>query len=236
MRSRLLCLAVLAGLGGGCSGLRVRPEPPAEPSPPAPRTEASPQAPSPGVVAKPAPPVPPSDIPGERLASRAAALVGVRSLAKVTRRVPDDCTGLVRLVYQGEGIELMGAPGGKRGENGVTAIHRRARLAGALHRRTPRPGDLVFFRETYDRNRDGRRNDGLTHVGIVESVAPDETVTFIHRGAAGVERSRLNLRAPRSRTGPQGQILNDYLRRRTARTRAYLTGELFTDFGSPERL
>lgn len=218
MMGRLLCLAVVAGSATGCAGPRVRPgEARTEP-----RLEVVPRA---------------RQVPlGEKLVKRAAALVGVRSLSKVSRAVPDDCTGLVRLVYQGEGIDLMNAPGGKPGENGVTAIYRRARAAGALHRRAPRPGDLVFFRETYDRNRDGRRNDGLTHVGVVESVAKDGTVTFIHRGSAGVERSRLNLRTPRRRVDSHGRILNDYLRRRTGRTRAYLTGELFSGYGSPERL
>jgi cell wall-associated NlpC family hydrolase len=168
---------------------------------------------------------------GRRVALRAAGLVG-SSLAPY--RVPDDCSGLVRLAYQSVGVELLSS-GMRPGENAASAMYRRARRTGALHRRTPQPGDIVFFRETYDRNRDGRRNDGLTHVGVIESVARDGTVVFVHRGGAGVVRARMNLRRP-VRQEPGGQILNDYIRRAEDGERARLTSELFAGYASANRL
>lgn len=126
--------------------------------------------------------------------------------------------------------------GSRPRENGVTTIHRSARAKGALHRQRPRPGDLVFFRETYDRNGDGRRNDGLTHIGIVESVDRHGTVTFLHRGSHGVARARLNLLHPTQRSWKRAGVVNDYIRRKSARSRAYLTGELFSAFASPDKL
>ena len=119
------------------------------------------------------------------------------------------------------------------GENAVTAIHRRAGARGALHPGAPQPGDLVFFRETYDRNRDGRRNDGLTHVGIVERIDEEGTVTFIHRGSKGIARSRFNPAFPRTRRkGETGAVLNDILRSASRGQREWLAGELFVDFAS----
>jgi cell wall-associated NlpC family hydrolase len=169
---------------------------------------------------------------GRRVARRAAALVGVplRSQPKV----PDDCSGLVRLAYQSVGIELL-SHGTLPGENAVSAMYRRAQRAGALHRRTPRPGDLIFFRETYDRNRDGERNDGLTHVAVIEAVEKDGTVVFVHRGGSGVKRSRMNLRLP-AKHRVEGRILNDYLRRAEGEQRARLTSELFSGYASVSRL
>jgi hypothetical protein len=173
---------------------------------------------------------------GERIAARASTLVGVKDLRTVSREVPDDCTGLVRLAYDSAGIDLM-AGRGRKGENGVTHIYRAARRKGALHRASPRPGDLVFFRETYDRDDDGRRDDGLTHVGVVERVEPGGLVTFIHRGGKGIARSRMHLRSPTTHREPKGRtVLNDYLRRASRKHRAYLTGELFAGFASPEPL
>lgn len=170
---------------------------------------------------------------GRRVARRAATLVGVPLSAQP--RVPDDCSGLVRLAYHAVGIELL-SHGTRPGENAVSAIYRRAKRSGALHRRAPRPGDLVFFRETYDRNRDGERNDGLTHVAVVESVERDGTVVFVHRGGSGVSRSRMNLRLPTKHRGEGGRILNDYLRRAEGETRARLTSELFSGYASASRL
>jgi cell wall-associated NlpC family hydrolase len=170
---------------------------------------------------------------GRRVARRAATLVGVPLSSH--HRVPDDCSGLVRLAYQAVGIELL-SHGTQPGENAVGAMYRRARRAGALHWRTPRPGDLVFFRETYDRNRDGERNDGLTHVAVVESVERDGTVVFVHRGGSGVKRSRMNLRLPMKHRGEGERILNDYLRRAEGEERARLTSELFSGYASASRL
>ena len=170
---------------------------------------------------------------GRYIAGLATSLVGLPSISRLTQQAPDDCTGLVRILYWKVGVELMDG-GAYPGENGVTAIYRRARTAGALHLRAPQPGDLAFFRETYDRNRDGLRNDGLTHVGLVESVK-DGNVTFLHRVSRGVVRSQLNLRRPRVQR-QNGTLLNDYLRRVEGGRRAYLTGELFAAYASADRL
>jgi hypothetical protein len=170
---------------------------------------------------------------GRSIVKRSIELVGARKLGG---GVPNDCSGFVRLAYLAAGIDLV-AHGFLAGENAVSAIFRRALEVGAVHQRAPRPGDLVFFRETYDRNRDGRRNDGMTHIGVVESVATDGTVTFIHRGARGVARGRLNLADPTTRQrGQGGPVLNDYIRAASKGTRAYLAGELFAAFASPEGL
>ncbi|OJT26743.1 hypothetical protein BO221_01575 [Archangium sp. Cb G35] len=170
------------------------------------------------------------------IVERAVQLVGVKQLGRVDRSVPDDCSGLVRLAYMKGGIDLVNH-GFLNGENAVSAIYRRAKDRGALHQRRPRPGDLVFFQETYDRNRDGKRNDGMTHIAVVETVELDGTVTFIHRGSKGIARSRMNLLFPRThRAGQSGLVLNDFLRAAAKGQRAWLTGELFVGFASPSTL
>jgi hypothetical protein len=166
--------------------------------------------------------------PANRLVSRARTLVGLSTLRVAAPHLPDDCTGLVRAVYEDSGIELMGA--GVRGDNGVTAMWRYAFERSALHNEPPQPGDLVFFRETYDRNRDGKHNDGLTHVGVVEAVDGSGTVSFVHRVNGGVKRSKLNMSAPSDRKR------NDYLRPAKKDSPAQLTGELFVTFASAWRL
>lgn len=167
-----------------------------------------------------------ADLPddGERIAGHADALVGIGSLKTVTQ-LPDDCTGLVRYAYSLAGHELM-PDEGTRGHNGVTAIWFAAREKKALHQRAPDAGDLVFFRETYDRDRDGRRDDGLTHVGVVESVEADGTVVFVHRSGRGVTKGRVNPRRPKDRA------VNDWLRVRSRAGPAALTGELFAGYAS----
>ncbi|WP_257453483.1 C40 family peptidase [Archangium lipolyticum] len=165
-----------------------------------------------------------------RAAARASLWVGLSSLRRVSRSVNDDCSGLANLAYKKNGLSLM-PERTLPGEGGVAAIYRKARNLGAL-RDQPRPGDLVFFRETYDRNRDGRRNDGLTHIGVVERVDRDGTVTFVHRAGGGVKRSKLHLSKPSLRRDARGRVLNDYLRRPEKTTRPRLAGELLAGFAS----
>ena len=169
------------------------------------------------------------------LLERLSRWVGTSSLRKVSRRVPDDCSGLIRLAYLEVGLRMAPSEG-RRGENLTTGFWRRANRLGQVRPGDPKPGDLVFFNETYDRNRDGRRNDGLTHVGIVEEVLPNGTVVFIHRGVDGVKRSRLNLHDGTRHKDERGEVLNDWLRRQEGKHRAYLAGELLAGFAPPEAL
>ncbi|OJT19637.1 hypothetical protein BO221_35330 [Archangium sp. Cb G35] len=168
-----------------------------------------------------------------RAASRASLWVGLSSLRRVSHSVNDDCSGLANLAYRKRGLSLM-PERTLPGENGVAAIYRKARSLGSLHK-TPRPGDLVFFRETYDRNRDGRRNDGLTHIGVVERVDRDGTVTFVHRAGGGVKRAKLHLRQPALRRDAKGRVLNDYLRRPEKATYPRLAGELLAGFATVDQ-
>ncbi|HET9752546.1 MAG TPA: NlpC/P60 family protein [Myxococcales bacterium] len=153
---------------------------------------------------------------GTRLADRAHHAAGLSSVRQLSRSANDDCSGFVRAIYGREGVDLAALPA-RPGENGVTHIHRLAAARRAL-RRHPRPGDLVFFRNTYRR--------GLSHVGIVDSVRGSE-VTFVHRAGRGIVRSRLDLAAPHARAR------NDVLRRGP---RPALTGELLAGFAEPDSL
>jgi len=109
-----------------------------------------------------------------------------------------------------------------------------ARERGLLHtHKVPDVGDLVFFDDTHDRNGDGRADDPLTHVGIVERVDADGTVTFIHRVRRGVLRYRMNLFRPDERRDRKtGKVLNHHLRLGASADGRRLTGQLFHAFAT----
>jgi hypothetical protein len=171
--------------------------------------------------------------PGARASALATAqrLVGQARVVVNGQRYGDDCTALVRAAYAQAGIDLLQAADPL--DNGVTAIHRFAQRHGRLYTGgRPVAGDLVFFFETYDRNRDGRDNDGLTHVGLVEAVEEDGTVMVIHRVARGVVRYRMNLSHPASATTAAGRRVNDWLRAGGPGARPRLTAELFAGYAT----
>lgn len=171
--------------------------------------------------------------PGARDTTVALArkLVGAQHVRLNNKTYGDDCTGLVRGLYESVGVNLM--TDGEAGDNGVTAIWRFTSHYGRLYTGgRPVAGDLVFFRETYDRNRDGVLNDGLTHIGFVEGVDNDETVTVIHRVARGIVRYRMNLRLPNESRLANGTVVNDWLRDSHSGGAPQLTSQLFVGYGT----
>ena len=166
----------------------------------------------------------------------AAKLVGAKTIESNGHHIAYDCAGVARAIYLKHGIDLYQGEPGDPNANGVRIIHAHIRKQGTFHQGpVVHPGDLVFFNNTWDYNRDGKVNDPLTHVGIVERQEPDGTVIFISRVAGAVERYHMNLALPHVHETTDGRILNDYLRRKDLIDPAntgYLTGELFAQFAT----
>lgn len=166
----------------------------------------------------------------------ASKLVGATAVQVNGKWIAYDCAGVTRAIFLAHGIDLYdsGAPDSKA--NGVRLIHQHIRRHGKIHEGpVVRPGDLIFFDNTWDYNGDGLVNDPLTHVGIVERQEEDGTVIFISRVAGAIQRYRMNLALPHVHRTAEGRVLNDYIRRKDlddSINTAYLTGQLFAAFGS----
>lgn len=163
--------------------------------------------------------------------STAQSLLGKSRVVVGGKRYGDDCTSFVQALYEPLGVNLLGSA--EAGDNGVTAMWRFAGRHGRIFEGgRPLPGDLVFFKETYDLNRDGQSNDGLTHIGLVEDVEADGTVLVIHRVARGVVRYRMNLNKPTQLRTSDGKRLNDWLRTEAPGSKPRLAAELFAGFAT----
>lgn len=144
----------------------------------------------------------PTSASAERLASAAEAMLGGR----VPTGFRDDCSGFVAAAADRAGLALSGS---------TADLYAAALLDHRSHQRpVPAVGDLVFFDRTFDRDGDGRLDDPLTHIGVVIGVEPDGTVRVAHNSdSAGLSELRMNLRHPRTPTGPEGERWNQPLRR-----------------------
>ncbi|MBX3332100.1 MAG: hypothetical protein KF722_16970 [Nitrospira sp.] len=170
------------------------------------------------------------------LAKTAVRFVGRSRIQVGGRNYTPDCSGFVRGVYASQRVDLYGGLGELNGGNGVGRIFTHVVQHGRIHYGpTVHPGDLVFFHNTWDFNRDGLPNDPLTHVGVVEKVDRDGTVIFVSSVSAGIERYRMNLKHPDTHKTADGRVLNDFLRRKhvgDTRGTYYLAGRLFAAFGT----
>lgn len=131
-----------------------------------------------------------------------------------------DCSTFVRRVFREADVDLGPLPSARSMTESLHLATRPVRM--------PHSGDLVFFHDTYDRNRDGKLGDLWTHVALVEEVEGDR-VWILHRGGRGIVRLRMDL------AHPHDDQDNDPVRVRTPSdppgTR-YLTSELFAGYGA----
>jgi probable lipoprotein NlpC len=180
----------------------------------------------------------PDDLPA-RLAARGVSLLGhAGAFHAGGERFNADCSGFVEAVYAGEGVPLrrLAARAAPSETSGVAALYQAVKAHGVVFGgggEWPAPGDLVFFHDTYDRDRDGRPDDPFTHVGLVEYVSRDGTVVFLHRGGKTVVRAAVTPARPEVATDPDGTIRNSPMRdKRPALVGApTLAGQLFAGYG-----
>jgi probable lipoprotein NlpC len=149
---------------------------------------------------------------------RARARIVRAARALVGRRLKTDCSGFVLRVMREARVPVRLGTAPSRSES----LFRASRVVEA-----PRPGDLAFFHDTYDRNHDRRANDRFTHVGLVEEV-DGTALVLVHRAVHGVERLRMDLARP---DDPDANDRLRFQRRSDAPGTRYLAGELFAAFG-----
>ncbi len=145
-----------------------------------------------------------------------------------------DCSGYVEAVLSGLGHDVVGFVNsyGIR-TNGVAQIYEYVERMGTIYKdKTPKTGDLIFFSNTYDVNKDGKNNDKLSHIGIVTEVREDGTIEFRHIIRQDIQTDYINLSKPTLHSY-KGQIINSYLRR-AGKKYSYpaTTSQLFDFFGS----
>jgi len=126
-----------------------------------------------------------------------------------------DCIGFVRYVYYRSGVDILKTYGDGRG--GVSSLYNGMKQRNWIYEgKMPDLGDLIFFDNTYDVNRDRKWNDALTHIGIVSGYGKNNTIFFIHYASGGVKEDRINLFYPNTHAFRQKNgklyVINSHLR------------------------
>lgn len=158
---------------------------------------------------------------GREVAEAAAWYIGKSTLSCAGENYRYDCSGFVDAAHARAGIDL--------GHKNTAALWVLGEKLDVDHRE-PVVGDAVFFDNTYDRDGDGRLDDELSHVAIVETIDDDGTMTLVHKGSKGVVRISMNLQHPEEALSPDGKTWNSWLRARKRsdpRGTQYLTGQLY---------
>ena len=139
---------------------------------------------------------------------------------------PEYAAGYVVAVYAANDVPLGNAAAGS-----IADLYRKAQQTGTIyHSSRPAVGDLVFFHNTFDRNADGRQNDWYSHVGIVESVDEQGTISLLSYLGGKVGRTYMNLESP-AVGDRSGKTLNTRMKADSTGSE-FLAGKLFAGFAS----
>jgi len=106
----------------------------------------------------------------------------------------------------------------------LAAIGSRANLA--------QPGDLVFFRDTADLNGNGKPDDGVTLVGVVERVERSRAV-FIAQRAGKVRRMAVDPSRPEVVRDERDEVVNTRLVRWPGSPQPLTTGQCLVGYWRP---
>ena len=139
---------------------------------------------------------------------------------------PEFAAGYVVAVYEANEVPLGNAAAGS-----IADLYRKAQQTGTIyHSSRPAVGDLIFFHNTFDRNADGRQNDWYSHVGIVESVDEQGTISLLSYLGGKVGRTYMNLESP-ALAERAGKTLNTRMKAESTGSE-FLAGKLFAGFAS----
>lgn len=156
---------------------------------------------------------------------RTRAVANGRAILAGTAAKPkrQDCSGFVTTIFERAGHPLEIAPHAQKGTKSVAEmLYRTAKADGRTHTGAPKPGDLVFYRDTY-----GKIDGRITHIAVVESVGKDGTVMVIHNIGGRYRRSPMNL------SDPHEPLKNGFFRKKGSANEPVLAGELFVAYARP---
>ncbi|MGL4676750.1 MAG: CHAP domain-containing protein [Brevinema sp.] len=168
----------------------------------------------------------------QKMLTYAPKTVGLTRFPKINNfRYNGDCSGFIAFLFHLAGLNLLKLYG--IGDSGVSAIwDGLSKQNFILDHQELQVGDILFFDNTYDKNKNGRWDDDFSHIGVVESVDEYKTVTYLHYGSRGVVRAKMNLKHPTTYSATkngQSYRYNDLLRASKKRgvNPKYLSGSLY---------
>ncbi len=220
--------------------LAERPAPQA-PAEPAQRPQLPLPRPSPERIAVPSP-----HEPSEPIASRSA-----QPAAPASTPPPQNTTDVRAAQRVEAALALLGTPGLQdrafvaqvlRAAGQDVAVDTKLPYAAALWTKledakvaktTVRAGDLVFFHDTADLNANGKPDDGVTLVGVVER-AHGSRVLFIAQRAGKVRRMAVDPERPLVIRDSAGDVVNTRLVRWPGSGEPWTTGQCLTGYSRPK--
>ena len=120
---------------------------------------------------------------------------GKKELTVRNRKFRTDCSGVVSALYYYAGIDLQKYYPEYTGA-GTERIYKMLEERGLLEETwLPETGDIIFWDNTYDKNSNGKRDDLITHIGMVVERDKYGNIEYIHHNyLKGIVIEKMNIR------------------------------------------
>ena len=131
----------------------------------------------------------------KKLIEGAETYKGAKSLVINGRRFNMDCSGVVSAIYYYAGIDFSKYYTDLNG-TGTEIIYKSLKDKKLLKKTwLPEPGDVIFWDNTFDRNKNNKDDDALTHMGMVVSCDKQGNITYVHYNySRGIVYEYMNIR------------------------------------------
>ncbi len=159
------------------------------------------------------------------------------ALSYVNSKYRFDCSGFIKHIMKKNHISIFNRQMIYTSHsNGVKLIYNTLKRYHKIFKDVRRAniGDLIFFNNTYDKNRNRRLDDRLTHIAIIVKKYKDGTIKYVHSSNKGIKVGYMNLYR-KNIYKYKNRIINSFLRRKKKNDSPYtkyLSGELFYSFGT----
>ncbi len=169
--------------------------------------------------------------------------IGAHSLTVKGKTFRTDCSGVVSSLYYYAGIDLESYYPDYTG-SGTERIYKMLSERGLLEETwLPETGDIVFWDNTYDKNNNGKKDDMLTHIGMVVECDKFGNISYIHHNyLKGIVIEKMNIRYKNEYTRTKKGtviIINSPMKEREGSRRSrdkWLSGQLYNSSGQGYRI
>jgi len=174
-----------------------------------------------------------SDQTRQKIVENALKSENIKNFTTDKRKYSYDCSGFVFYVYDISGIDLFDYVDNFN-YGGVTLLYLMGKNYFNVNIENALPGDIILFRNTYDKNKNALWDDDLTHAAIVTDYNSQTAVyTFAHIASTGWKLDYMSLSHPQKYM-ENGILYNSFLRKNDSgqgqTPYTYLAGNLFQYF------
>ncbi len=145
--------------------------------------------------------------------THASQMEGRKHIPRTQNRHRNDCSGTIHAFFEQLGYRIPLS----MNVNRVSGTHHLAKSGPPIKSiRNIHVGDLVYFHQTYDRNKNRRADDPYTHIALIIKISQNGNVSLLHHRSGKIYIDIMNLKRKKTIYAKGQKTINPILRSSSA--------------------